>query len=631
MPDSNDKAVLANPEAAEARPAEKPKAKKPRKRGRPAANGQFLVTEDGDELQGPGTYFCGLGEDERPRRICAPLHIDAQVRDIDDAQYSVLVRFTSMGEVEKDYLIPRAKLVNGQSSKVLEELVSMGLETSNCVDINKMLMQYLQTSTDVPKMRLVTVTGWSNPNIGNYFVLADQTIGDGKELDPVYFSGAVKTLLVQAGTVQGWRDGVGKFAVGNPLFMLALGAGFAAPLVRISGLDTGGFHFYGASKTGKTTICDMAAGLFGTPREYRMSWSTTVNALEYASAAHNDLPLVLDEIGLADPRAVDTIVYMLSQGKGKARGKDVGGLREFTKWQCFVLSNGEHDLASYLASGGKQAKAGQLVRLISLPAARPFGAFDQLHGLADGAALSAVMAANAAEHHGAVGLAFLQRLVAAREELPALIREGLRKFVADFVPVDASNQVRHGAHYFALAGLAGVMATDYELTGWEMNAPWEAAGAMFKDWIASRGGAGPEEDRQILRQIRLFFEQHGEARFTRWEKDPPVVDEHLPKTMVRCGFRKTEVAKDPNNATLEVGSETTFYVSPESWRDQIVGTLDLRAVNKLLLARGILLPGNEGRPTRKIRIPGAGNDPVRMYVLSLSALMNYEADSHDGG
>lgn len=76
-------------------------------------------------------------------------------------------------------------------------------------------------------------------------------------------------------------------------------------MVRLTGLDSGGFHFYGDSKAGKSTICDIAASIWGSPKDYRMSWKATAVGIEYASASYNDLPFLLDEINLAEPRDVD--------------------------------------------------------------------------------------------------------------------------------------------------------------------------------------------------------------------------------------------------------------------------------------------------------------------------------------
>jgi hypothetical protein len=62
----------------------------------------------------------------------------------------------------------------------------------------------------------------------------------------------------QAGTLDGWRAEIAARAVGNPLFLLALSAAFAGPLLKRTNTEGGGLHFVGDSSTGKTTILEAA-------------------------------------------------------------------------------------------------------------------------------------------------------------------------------------------------------------------------------------------------------------------------------------------------------------------------------------------------------------------------------------
>ncbi|AOX99923.1 hypothetical protein BJP62_05290 [Jeongeupia sp. USM3] len=547
-------------------------------------------------------------EDTEPRKLCGPLQIVAQVRHLDGSGWAVLVQLADLDGTSKAHLIPRAKLLSDQSTKVLEELAEKGLWFSYAADLKKLMLQYLQTGIDAPRARLVPRTGWQGPA----FVLPERVIGDGGEL-LVYHGGACAEL-VSAGTLEGWQDGVGRFAVGNPLLALTLSAALAGPLMAFFGMDSGGFHLAGPSKNGKSVACRAAASVFGAPPRYEKSWQTTASGAEAQLEAHNDLPLILDEIGRAKASDVAAVVYMLSQGQGKSRSRADGGLRAMTRWRCFVLSNGEHSVADYLKMHGVPVNAGQLARLLHVSAERSHGAFDDLHGFADHPALCSAIAKAADQHHGVVGLAWLEQLAGLDHDL---LRQQLAKaqsaFAASFVPSGASGQARHAANYFALAAFAGETATAAGLTGWPAQTAWQAAGLLYTAWLKQRGGAGNEEDRQILRQVRLFFEQHGEARFTRWDREDAVIDEHGPKTLARCGFRKTELICESGKASGSQHSETTYYVLPNSWASEVLKGLDLKRANRLLLALGVLLPGNGNKASKTERLPGMGSP--RVYVV----------------
>ncbi len=603
---STDHNLLTHPHAAplvdqpkpdEATASRTTKTRKPAKQRATTTVGDatFIPMADGVYIQ--------RGETE-PRKLCGPLEIVAQLRDGNGADWCVLVKLADLDGHSKTHQIPRARLVSDQSPRVVEELAGLGLWLSSAKDRTANLMLYLQTGTDAPRARKIERTGWHE----SAFVLPDEVIGPTTE--NMIYMGTGKPPIATAGALEGWRDGIAKYAAGNPLFLLTLGAGFAGPLVRLTGLDSGGFHLHGDSKDGKSTLCDMAASIWGNPKDYRMSWKATAVGIEYASASYNDLPFVLDEINLAEPREVDSVVYLISQGKGKARGKDSGGLREFPRWCCFALSNGEQDLATVIRQAGKTIKAGQAVRLLSIPARRAIGVFDHCCDYTNHAELCAHLNTHAAKHHGTAGKAFMERLTAQDQDATRQeIRQALHDFAelmidgADLGTDKVSAQVRHAAHYFALAGFALDKATEWGITGLDPLTGKKSAADLFEAWVKHRGGAGNEEERQIIQQVQAHFEQHGEARYTDLNRSIED-DSHAPKTMMRCGFRE---------AIKETG-RTNYYVLPQAWAGEVLKGVDARKANNLLASLGILMQDSYGKNQIQKKLPGMGNR--RVYAVS---------------
>ena len=88
---------------------------------------------------------------------------------------------------------------------------------------------------------------------------------------------------------------------------------------------------------------------------------------------------------------------------------------------------------------------------------------------------------------------------------------------------------------FAIVGVAGALATEAGLTGWDEGESEDAAKACFDAWLQARGGAGNGEVKAMLRQVRGFLEAHGEGRFTWWHR---AMDDHNAKTLMRAGFRR---------------------------------------------------------------------------------------------
>jgi uncharacterized protein (DUF927 family) len=71
--------------------------------------------------------------------------------------------------------------------------------------------------------------------------------------------------------------------------------------------------------------------------------------------------------------------------------------------------------------------------------------------------------------------------------------------------------------------LAGELATEYKITGWNEGEATQAALRCFTHWRQQRG-QGSGEDNAILEAVRDFTDCYGDARFT------AINNNELPKT-----------------------------------------------------------------------------------------------------
>lgn len=86
-------------------------------------------------------------------------------------------------------------------------------------------------------------------------------------------------------------------------------------LVAPLNLESGGFHIYGSSTDGKSTITKAACSVWGNPREVSKQWRTTDNALENEAELRNDSFLNLDELRQAPLRPCRILFICLLVGK----------------------------------------------------------------------------------------------------------------------------------------------------------------------------------------------------------------------------------------------------------------------------------------------------------------------------
>ncbi|MFH4238005.1 DUF927 domain-containing protein, partial [Acinetobacter baumannii] len=132
------------------------------------------------------------------------------------------------------------------------------------------------------------------------------------------------------------------------LGVLAFSCAFSGQLVAPLNLESGGFHIYGSSTDGKSTITKAACSVWGNPREVSKQWRTTDNALENEAELRNDSFLNLYELRQAPPKAVSDIVYMLTGGQGKSRSSKTGKNRDSKQFNLMYTSTGEVTLEEHL-------------------------------------------------------------------------------------------------------------------------------------------------------------------------------------------------------------------------------------------------------------------------------------------
>ncbi|CAN7652564.1 DUF927 domain-containing protein [Pseudomonas sp. LjRoot277] len=593
------------PEQAETKPEPKAKAaaKRPTKSKNDLMPGGFRLTSE-------GVFYAG--DDGEARPVCSPLEILARTRDDKGQNWGLLVEFDDPDGAKKRWNIPARTMTGDFGKDVLGPLVDMGLRLAgnrSGRNARNDLQSYLGGFDSAQRARLVTRLGWHN----SAFLLPEQQVGAHSEHLHFYEVGAQLPPISEAGTLEQWQEQIGALCAGNHRLAFVVGVAFAGPLLHMLGHESGGFHLYGDSSGGKTTHLQVAASIYGGPRLVR-SWRSTDNALESIAAAHSDGLLVLDEIGMCDPRIIGETVYMLGNGTGKARANDRGQAgRQVQEWRLLFLSTGEKTLAQHMAEANKELKAGMEVRMLAVPAdaSKGLGMFDALNGFEDAASLADALKARVAKYYGTPLTAFLTALCepGKRHGWSAILRHTLEGFIAQSLPASASGQAQRAAARFGLAAAAGELATAMGITGWPDGTATTAARVCLNAWMNERGGAGNFEGDAILARLRQVIERFGESRFTRWESAAAKIDEHGPRTVDRLGFRKT----------LEHGlgdslhTTNTYYVLPESWRSEIFRGMNINAVNKELLQRGALEPGSDGKAYSLVRLPGLG--PQRCYIV----------------
>lgn len=561
---------------------------------------------------------------ERYNRVGARLEVLAKSRNIENRGWGTLVSFVDLDGVVREWNIPAAHFAKEGGSEIISGLLDRGYYLKTSREAKKRLIEYLGDFDTKNRVRLVERLGW----FGDAFLLPDQIIGSPPELLHYYSEGNSVCKISQNKAVTDWVSSISRYCQNNSLPTLSICSAFAAPLLNILNYEPCGFHFVGDSSLGKSTLLNIAASVYGKPKDYVKSWRATDNALEATAAAHSDCLLPLDEIGQIDPRIVGETVYMLGNGEGKSRANEQGRSRGVEhRWRLVFLSSGEKTLQDHMGEAGRKPQAGMEARLLTIPAnlhndrekRLRLGIYEDTHTFTDGASLSEHFNSHCNSVYGSVLVEYLNEISKSevKEKVISKVARLRNNFADSLTDSNSSGQVRRAADKFALLAAAGEMATQFNLTGWESGWATSAAKNCFRAWLSQRGGTGSLEDNQAIEHVRSMINKFGESRFTRWEKDAAKIDEHGPRTLERWGFRKTSETQEFAGETT---TENVFYLTRSGFKD-MCPALDIKRVARLLAELGALDTDKEpGRLTKKTRLPGVGKNAVNCYVLRASAL-----------
>ncbi len=326
-------------------------------------------------------------------------------------------------------------------SRYITELANLGctLTSENARHVVRFLNALESVNDDIiPKVDSTTHLGYQTQN---RFLPG---LGEGLVADIEPSMTGLYEGYNPAGTIDEWihlmaphRD--------NYTFRFILSGAFAAPLLRIINQRIFIVYNWANSRSGKSAALKAALSTWGDPERIMANFNATKVALERMAGFYCDLPLGIDERQLAgrQQNTLEQIVYMLSEGQGRARGAKAGGLQAIQTWRTIVLATGEEPLAT------ETSQAGVNTRVIELCGA-PF----------ENEEPASKMHQMVTRHHGLAGPAFIHRLM---EMDPARVRSLYDELLEFVLPMHQDNC----AH---AAGVACVALADQLIDEWLFGA-----------------------------------------------------------------------------------------------------------------------------------------------------------------
>lgn len=519
--------------------------------------------------------------------LCSALEVIGTGIDDSKARYLILRwrPFGSKGDAVQ--AIPFADIGEREGWRMLK---AGGVNVTTKSGLRATLADWLQSCANGEVWRIAHATGWQ---CGAYIMPDGEIIGTPEQ--PVLFNGrsSAASGYTTSGTVDSWRESVGRLAFGNYSMMTGVAAALAAPLIGLAGADGFGIHLYEQSSAGKTTTANVASSLYGNPDVLRLTWYGTALGLANEAAAHNDALMPLDEIGQgADPVEVYKSAYALFNGTGKLQGAKEGGNRDLKRWRTVAISTGEMDLETFIASAGRKAKAGQLVRLLNIPMRRAVRFHEHANGKHHADALKDAYQ----HHHGVAGREWVKWLTDHQHEAVSAVRVAEERW-RSLIPSDYGEQVHRVGARFAI--LEAALLLGRVITGWDEQTCRDAIQYSYNAWLREFG-TGNKEHQQIIEQTEAFLNAYGMSRFAPFPYDPS----SLPISNM-AGYRQ------------KGGHETdpmVFYTFPAAFEGEIARGFNPRQFAEVLKKAGMLTPPTSGRGFQR-KSPRIDGRQIRVYVL----------------
>lgn len=320
----------------------------------------WMVTNEGVFLAREGKD----GSEVTARVAQRPILLSAIGVDLEEGVHSVAVRWWSNGAwIER--IVPRRTIAIARELAPMAEH-GLPVTSENAKDLVAYFDAYLGANESRLPRRLTTRSlGWKGTH---GFLWGGTLIGpNGPVANSTLTLAGTSPGLTQAvknyrasGTWEGWCAAIAR--VNHlPKLMVAILGSMAPPMLnRVSkSLKNGIIDWAGETSGGKTTALRVAASVWGVPDDTDGiigTWDGTSVGIERLAATCNDLPTLLDDTKRARRKEdVGDAIYMLAQGKGKARGT-IDGLALTPTWRTWLLSTGEAPATSYNQDGGGAAR-----------------------------------------------------------------------------------------------------------------------------------------------------------------------------------------------------------------------------------------------------------------------------------
>lgn len=273
------------------------------------------------------------------------------LKDVDTGNERVTLAYFKYGAWQR---VTVNRDVCADNSSIVKVLSKIGIEVTS--ENAKALVRYLSDCIGLNPVKLepkrsINRLGWSGKEFMPY---ARDIVYDGdKDFDAVYRN------IGQAGDFQVWKEHCGVLRK-NRIVRLAFAASAGSVLIEPLNILPFVFHIWsGESGTCKTVAIMAAMSLWGNPKMGGLvkTMNTTKVGILRSAAFLYSLPFAGDELQTMKDKWTtnfDQLIYQITEGIDRVRGRASGGVEETKTWHNSFLFTGEEPITKANSRGGSK-------------------------------------------------------------------------------------------------------------------------------------------------------------------------------------------------------------------------------------------------------------------------------------
>lgn len=384
-------------------------------------------------------------------------------------------------------------------------------------------------------------------------------------------------LYGTSGSEQAWIDFTSLLqAAKMPAQMFALGFSLATPLIELTGLNGLTLSLCGPTGTGKSLGQLWQQSIWGDPQKLHFAAKFTMNSLYNRLGFYCNLPMTIDEATVVTDKEIGDFLYMVTQGRDKARLNRTAEERETKRWATGVTISTNIPWSTKLASVNNATDA-QLMRLLEVTV-------DPHPIFADGTAGGRKIFQFINENYGWVGPRFVEYLLAMG---PVAAKEMINEAMTSF-PDRYSAQFSGEERYWEIA----IVLTDLALRiakerGWIKFDP-----AVAINWVLEQTGAIRQNNSNNKMDsfdiISEYLNENTRMALTvmhTYNQQPAPLFQRMPQGEVRIRY---DIRRNQPNGVFDHGTVTLDRTHFRNWLSS--RNVDYRQISRDLESENIVMP-----------------------------------------